>query len=127
VVVIDSCVWIEYFRSGKGKIFDVVDQLIDQNNVSSLGIIELELFQGAFVKERKILSDLFKELHFLEMRRSDYIEAGKLLFDLRKKGITLPPSDGMIATVCIRSKSQLLTFDNHFKSIEELELVNTSR
>ena len=32
-------------------------------------------------------------------------------------------SDGMIATACIRSKSKLLTFDNHFKSIEKLELV----
>ncbi len=123
MVVIDSCVWIEYFRSGQGPVCDLVDQLIDQNRAISIGIIELELFQGAFVKERKVLSDLFRELHYLELDRDDFNNTGKMLYDLRKKGITIPPSDGLIAVACIGKGYKLLTFDRHFSHIDELQLV----
>ena len=33
-VLIDSSVWIEYFRKGEGKIFDIIDVLLDSNRAA---------------------------------------------------------------------------------------------
>ena len=42
-VMIDSSVWIEYFRNGAGRISDNVDYLIDHDKVALCGIIEIEI------------------------------------------------------------------------------------
>ncbi len=39
--LIDSSVWIEYFRAGKEDVFDHVDTLLDQDRIVLCGIVEL--------------------------------------------------------------------------------------
>ncbi len=52
---VDSSVWIEYFRSGQEKIFDQLDQLLDEDRVVLCGFVELEIIQGIRLKERDLI------------------------------------------------------------------------
>jgi predicted nucleic acid-binding protein len=40
---------------------------------------------------------------------------------LRKKGITIPPMDVIIAQVCLHHKVSIFTLDEHFHSISGLK------
>jgi predicted nucleic acid-binding protein len=40
---------------------------------------------------------------------------------LRKKGITIPPMDVIIAQVCLHHKVSIFTLDEHFHSIPGLK------
>ncbi len=118
---VDSSVWIEYFRSGQEKIFDQLDQLLDEDRVVLCGFVELEIIQGIRLKERDLIEGLFKALPYIETERPDFIEAGEKLNKLRKKGITIPASDCLIATICLRRELFLFDRDKHFDHFTELK------
>ena len=123
MVLIDSLVWIDYFRNGTNAIGDMVDSLIDKNEIAISGVIELELYQGAFPKEREIISELFQEILYIPTKREHYIEAGESILKLRRKGLFLPPSDVLIAMICIFEDLSLLTLDKHFSHFPNLRLI----
>ncbi len=120
-VIIDSSVWIEFFRYGNGEICDLVDELLESNGAALCGIVEMEILQGVRKKEQKLISDLFSALKYYELKRIDFINAGNQLNILRKKGITIPSTDSLIGTLCQRNNLVLLTLDNHFDHLEKVK------
>lgn len=120
-VLIDSSVWINYFRPGKSIVEPTVNLLLDEDRVVLCGMVELEILQGLKGKEHQLVQDLFKALHYIEALREDFIAAGNLLNQLRKKEITIPASDCLIATQCIRADCSLFSLDNDFKHIHTLK------
>jgi len=121
-VLIDSSVWIDYFRKGKSNVEEQVNLLLDQDMVALCGMVELEILQGLRGSEQAIIQDLFSALHYIDAERSDFVNAGFMLNDLRQKGITIPSSDCLIAAQCIHRKLTLFTLDNDFKQIRNLKL-----
>ena len=120
-IMLDSSVWIDYFRKGQGEIFNRVDMLLDQNRIVLCGIVEFEIIQGIREKERHTIKELFGALPYVDFLRRDFVRAGEILNSLRKTGITIPPSDCLIATLCIRLDIMLLTFDKHFEAVSNLK------
>lgn len=119
-VLIDSSVWINYFRRGESVIAEAVDELLDAGRVVLCGIVELEIIQGLRQHERQLVESLFQALPYIETTRQDFIEAGKRLAELRHTGITIPAADGLIATLCIRHHLMLFSLDNHFDYLPDL-------
>lgn len=122
-VLLDSSVWIEYFRKGKSPISHLVDHFLDEDHVTLCGIIELEIIQGLRKHERQKIKDLFIAIPFIDSEREDFIEAGEELCRLRQKGITLPASDALIAAICIRRNLSLLTLDKDFSYFDKLKII----
>ena len=120
-VLIDSSVWINYFRPGKSIVAEKVNTLLDEDRVVLCGMVELEILQGLRNKEHDLVKDLFTALHYIETTREDFIIAGTALNHLRQKGITIPASDCLIAAQCIRLHYPLYTLDNDFKQIPSLK------
>ncbi len=120
-VLIDSSVWIHYFRQGKSKVAENVDLLLDQNRAVLCGMVELEILQGVRGKEQLIIQDLFQALDFLETKREDFISAGLILNQLRSRDITIPSSDCLIAAQSIHNKVSLYTLDKDFDVIPALK------
>ena len=62
----------------------------------------------------------------LEILENDWVEIGKLLNRVKKKGISIPFQDAVIAYLAIKNSSELWTNDKHFKmiksEIEELKI-----
>jgi len=51
----------------------------------------------------------------------------KIKYELEKKGKMIPIFDVLIASIVMDKKAMLITFDEHFKNIEGLEVVIPSR
>lgn len=120
-VLIDSSVWINYFRPGKSVVAKELDIILDENRAVLCGMVELEILQGLRGKEHDLVKDLFTALQYIVTNREDFILAGTILNQLRQKGITIPSSDCLIAAQCIRSNFYLYTLDNDFKKIPSLK------
>lgn len=118
-VVIDTSAWIRFFRYGNDEVSQLVAELVMNDQAVMTGVVLTELLQGIKTdKERRQLTALFSSLPFIETVREDWHAAGEHLQKLRRRGITVPVTDAVIATVAHRRGLAVLTTDPHFKNFE---------
>jgi tRNA(fMet)-specific endonuclease VapC len=117
---IDTSVWIRFFRDEKTALTDTVEDLIRLNRVFTNGVVISELLVGARTeKERDNLALFWDGLNFLEMSRELFFEAGCHGFSLKRKGISVPFNDLIIAAHCLQEGLVLIDDDKHFGVIAE--------
>jgi predicted nucleic acid-binding protein len=115
---VDTSVWISYFRGEDGDLGDIIDRLIDENRVFINGIVLTELLTGAkTIEEFERLSSALGGLKFVDGRRASFEAAGRNGFVLKKKGVSVPLSDLIIASDCIGRGLVLVEQDAHFAAI----------
>ncbi len=116
--LIDSSIWIDYFRSGK-KSSDL-DQLIDDNLISVNDLILSELIPAlALRKQNKVI----KLLHSIDNTtlNIDWAEITKLQTKCLMhgyNGIGIP--DLIIVQNAIQTKSTIWSLDKHFILLSEI-------
>ncbi len=116
--LVDTSVWVEFLRGEKVTIKKRLENLLDENRAVVAGIILAELLTGIHNdKDRDFLEESFLGMPFLEATRDIFAMAGKMGATLRKKGITLPISDLLIAALAKAHSLTVLTLDNHFLSL----------
>ena len=116
-VLVDTSVWIEYFRK-REPYYGMVTRLIDDERVCSTGIILAELMQGAkSEKEISILADFPQVFSFIPEAQKLWLDAGRLAFNLRRKGLTIGLSDCYIAVAAASIRVQVATLDSHFNAL----------
>jgi len=115
---IDTSVWIPYFRDGGSEHGDFIDELIDDSRVHINGIVLAELLTGARSSaELDRLASALAGLKLLPSDRASSESAGRSGFALKKKGISVPLSDIIIATDCIDHGLVLVESDKHYAAI----------
>ena len=121
VVVVDTSVWVDYFRDIRSPQTDWVDRVMDRQRIGTLDLVLCEVLQG-----------IPREAEFQEARRQllefELLDAGGqyLAIDcarnyrtLRAQGITIRKTiDCIIATYCIRHGHSLLHNDRDFDPFE---------
>ena len=119
LVLVDTSGWICFFaRKGFGSIKDTIATLLDENRVTTTGIIMMELIQGCRgIAEKEKIETSLRGLHWLAVRDEHWYQGSQLAFDLRRKGITVGAIDVLIATVCSSYQCQLLHRDRDFHLI----------
>ena len=118
-ILIDTSVWIEFFRK-KEPWFSRVSDLLDHGAVISHGIVIAELLQcAASDKEPGIIRDLASVLEIIGDEMRTWLEAGSLSNRLRKRGVTVGLSDCLIACAAQSHGYAVMTLDAHFKSLNE--------
>ena len=119
--LIDSSAWIEYYRKdGKKEYKDSISSAIRSNTAAVNGVIQLEIL--VFTKtesEYNAISSDFDAVHNLELNEKVFQKASEMGFNLRRKGITIPSADLIIAANAIVTESQLIHFDKHYTYIAE--------
>jgi predicted nucleic acid-binding protein len=119
-IIADTCIWIDYFR-GTSLISRALLGLIQGGEIRITGPVVYELLQGAKTKKD---ADLIKEVtHALPdvaVTHETWLLAGDLFFDLRRKGVTLPPSDVLLSALAIENNCSIFTTDNHFDHISKI-------
>ena len=116
-VLVDTSVWIEFFRKHE-PYHSVVTRLIDEEQVVCCGIILAELMQGAKSdKVLTVLADFLQVFTFIPETAELWVAAGKLSFQLRRKGITIGLSDCYIAVAAASARHQVATLDSHFEAL----------
>lgn len=118
-ILVDTSAWIVSFKkAGDLRLKEFLKQSIVAGSAVTFPIIILELLQGCrSVEERDSLKGKLESLDVLPITTPVWEKAYELGFTLRKKGLTIPTTDLIIATLAIENKSLLLHQDEHFEKI----------
>lgn len=121
-VLLDTSVWIDALRGRSPHIVAATEALLKDDRILICGPVLFEIKRGLRPPDRKKILPLFDALIRLSVDETVWDAAGDLDASLRKKGITIPPMDVIIAQVCLHHKVSLFTLDEHFHSIPGLKL-----
>ena len=118
LVLIDTSAWIDFFRN-REPVAAMVDRVLADKRGAICGMIDLEIRQGLRSDEAHVLPAL-QASYRVPTEEADYTLAGDMLASLRRQGITVPGSDGLIAHLAVRHGLALLENDGHFKQVPNL-------
>lgn len=126
-VIVDTCVWIEFFRDPESLVTLRLNTLLRERRVIMPGMVLAEIIQGVRApKEAKRVRENLKKLPYLEMTRDAWEKAGEISASLRKNGITIPLTDLIIAAMALLEDLEVFTIDPHFKEVPGLRLHDTA-
>ena len=122
-VLVDTSIWIEYFNKPDSRAGESLENLLKAGRVFCAGAVLTELLQGAKIeREFKLILESVTALPFLETKLTTWIDAGRISFSLRKKGVTIPVTDIILASLALESHCLIFTLDPHFKKIPGIKL-----
>lgn len=117
MILVDSSVWIDYFRGTQTPQADALDTLLGTEPIITGDLILTEVLQG-FARDRDFYQakDLLTSLNVIDLGGQDVaIKAAVNVRALRARGITVRKTiDTVIATRCIESGYRLLYSDRDF-------------
>jgi predicted nucleic acid-binding protein len=122
VILVDSSVWIDYFRGAATPQADKLDALLGSEPLLTGDIVLTEVLQG-FTAERDFNTGLrlLTSLELVDIAGRDIaVLAARNFRTLRAKGVTVRKTiDTLIATRCIESGYSLLYSDRDFDPFVE--------
>jgi predicted nucleic acid-binding protein len=122
VVIADTSVWIPFFNRPDSQEKRTLDALIDGDQLVLVGVVLAELIQGCRTgQEASLVLDHLTGLPFLETTFLTWKRTGELSFSLRRRGITLPLTDLIIAGIALEHDCQVFALDPHFTQIPGLK------
>lgn len=124
-VIVDTSVLIDFLK-GEDRVFNPVTRLLEKKRIAITGIIIAELLQGIKnPKEEQIIAEMLTGIKIIEADTALWIKAGRLSASLRRKGISLPLTDVVIAALAIEHSLSVFTLDNHFGQIPGVKIYKT--
>ncbi len=114
-VLIDSSVWIEYFRNGNN--YEKVDFLLDENLVVSNDLIFAELIPFLKIKKQNNLVNLLHNINKLKLdvKWDQVMDLQYLCLQNGVNGVGIP--DLIIVQNAMQNTSKIYSFDKHFLSM----------
>lgn len=121
MILVDSSVWIDYFRGQATAQTDLLDRLLDTQELAIGDLCFVEVLQGCKVeREFNAVRKLLGSLQLIELGGADIvISAAKNYRKLRSRGVTVRGTiDVVLATRCILDNHLLLHSDRDFDVFE---------
>jgi predicted nucleic acid-binding protein len=122
VILVDSSVWIDYFRSADTAQVALLDSMFGRTRLAVGDLIAAEVLQGVRDEQEfrwvKRTFDLFAHVDLCDYDLA--VKASENYRLLRSKGVTIRKTiDTVIATRCIEDKLTLLHADRDFAPFVE--------
>jgi predicted nucleic acid-binding protein len=117
VILVDSSVWVDYFRSADTPQVTLLDSLFGRTRIAVGDLVAAEVLQGVRDdKEFKLVKKVFDTFTHIDLCGYDLaLKASDNYRTLRAKGITVRKTiDTLIATRCIEDGLTLLHSDRDF-------------
>lgn len=121
-VMLDTSAWVDVFRGRTPELVTLCRELLTSDRVLTCSPVVFELRRGLGRRNRKTVLKLLDAVPRIAVTEEDWDAAGDLDAGLRRKGITIPPMDVLIAEVCLRHAVPLLAVDGHFDEVPGLRL-----
>ena len=118
--LVDTSAWLFALRKDANpEIKSRLDTLLREDIVRITGIIKLELLGGTRTREEfSRLKTRLDALPYVPMEEPLLWDlAYEMAFDLRRKGVTIPYTDILIASAAIKEDIILLHADVHFDQV----------
>lgn len=118
-ILVDTSVWIDVFhKSCQEKLKISMETLLLEQKVAITPLIKLEILSGALNQvEFNSLKEELDALRELEFTAEIWEFASQSGFFLRRKGITVPHADLLLASCCHFYQCPLWHQDKHFDLI----------
>ena len=121
MILIDTSAWLFALKKDFHPVIkERIEQLLVESDVAICGMIALELLGGArSEKEYLRLKSRLDGLYYIESDKVIWDLSSKLSFDLKRKGISIPYADIVIAASALKERAVLVHADSHFDSIAD--------
>lgn len=121
MILVDTSVWIDFFRPAPGPAgIELARMIEDVEPFALTGVIVTEILQG-ITRDLDRLERYLSLWELLEPRGfATYREAAALSRAARSKGIALKTIDTLIAAVALEHKASLFTLDDDFRRIARI-------
>ena len=120
MVLVDSSVWIELFRRDGDLLTKIaMESLLEEGQATYCGIVKLEVLGGAQGKERVVIANLFSLIPYLSQKELVWEKAVNLQWASKAKGLSVPWSDALIATLAHLNQFRVYARDKHFVALAE--------
>ena len=119
-VLVDTSVWIAYFKKTDGRLVERVDEVLTSASVCVPRVVIAELLQGAKTgKEIALIEEFVEAFSIIDQTDETWIKAGKLSFSMKRKGRTVNIVDCYIAVLASDNGCRIFSLDEHFKEIKK--------
>lgn len=122
MILVDSSVWIDFFRGLSTPQTDKLEELLDSDELGIGDLVLTEVLQGCKLdKEFNEVRRLLSRLEFVVLGGDDVaVEAARNYRKLRSLGLTVRGTvDVVLATRCVVSGYRLLHSDRDFDPFEQ--------
>ncbi len=117
-VLVDTSVWIEYFRHGKN--LEKLDFMIDENLVVTNDLILADLVPGLKIRRQSKLIELLHNLQKLPIN-INWEQIVEFQYKCLKKGLNgVGIPDLLIAQNAKQNNCEIYSFDKHFHLINNI-------
>ena len=118
--LVDTTVWVVYLRGLDVSVKETLTGLIAEEKVFISEVIIMEILRGAKSERAfRILREDLLALPQLETSHEVWEEAWSISFRLRRKGVTIPFTDTLIAATALHYRCALLHVDRHFELVAD--------
>jgi tRNA(fMet)-specific endonuclease VapC len=126
-VLVDTSIWIAYFKNADTLLTEKIDNVLTFYEIFVPRVVIAELIQGAKTeKEISVIEEFVDAFYIIDQTENTWLEAGRLSFSMKRKGLRVHIIDCYIAAIAHENKCKLMTLDEHFKGIKkyiQLELL----
>lgn len=125
---LDTSFIVDLLRGKEEALQKLAEMEAEEVPLSTTEINVLELYRGAYLsrKTHQNLEEVKKLLEcfqVLELEESVYEVFASLSADLLSKGRSIGAFDELIAAIVLCYDEKIVTRDNHFKEVPELEVI----
>lgn len=122
-VLVDTSVWIEYFRNGNN--LEKLDFLIDENLVLINDLILSELVPFLRIRKQRKIIELLSNVNKLNLSIG-WDQISEFQYQCLKSGLNgVGIPDLIIAQNAKQNHSQIYSLDNHFSLLENIIKIKT--
>ena len=123
MVLVDTSIWIEYLDRFNPAIRDDLIELLEKDEVATVGLIVSELRRGCrSASQVRAVVEALEPLQYREADRSAWLQAGQLAAEASTRGHTLEVGDCLVAAIALREAWTVFTLDRDFERIPGLKL-----
>jgi predicted nucleic acid-binding protein len=117
-VLVDTSIWIEYFRTGKNS--EKLDFLIDENLIVINDLILAELVPPLRVRDQRKIIKLLHNINKLELS-TNWDQIIEFQFNCLKNGLNgIGIPDLIVAQNAKQNHCKIYTLDRHFKLMQDI-------
>lgn len=129
MMLIDSSVLVQVLRDSTGAAWKRMKRVVGENDLVFSRFTQMELLQGARDDaDWSRLDEYLDGQSYLEAKATTWKDAGRMYFDLRRKGKTIRNIiDCVVAQLCIDCRVTLLHNDRDFEAIASIRPLQQRR
>ena len=122
MILVDTSIWVQSNKREGGKERLELLAITDRNEIATTGQVVAEVLQGAGSEEGfRTWSERLAAPYFYSETRRTWEMAGRMSFELRRRGMATPLADLLIAAVALENDLEVYANDAHFDRVPDLK------